>query len=239
MNKQKIVAVLATALPLCCLALTSCEAEDSIDPTPDSFLQREAAYPDNPANPYDAAGQLYNAITESYIYSGTSVTTAADAINITEVIANNNTEYLALKPGNYVSPTASRIEYIASHGETAAFEVLSSVGLTIKAQLSLSTFIDTLMDYDATTDYSVIYDYIIKYETGVLTDPMLTSYDQRVMLTTSSVARHGFYLKKKKRPRDRDWDISWGNITGGMEGSGEDTAKAVVMAVSSGMLINR
>jgi len=228
----------ATALPIFSLALTSCEAEDSETIPQTELMAREASFPDNPANPYDAAGRLYTDITEAYILNGTTVGTTAGAIAITESLAESNTDYLAIKPGSYLSPTAMRIDYIATHGKFATDEAIATAGLTIKAGQSLTAFLDDLMDYDAATDYGILYDYIVKYETSVLTDPMLTSYDQRILLTTSSIARHGFYLKKKKRPRDRDWDISWGNITGGIEGSTEDMAKAVVMAVSAGIVLN-
>lgn len=232
------MAFIAITLPVCAPALTSCETDEP-DTVPNTLTLREAAYPDNPANQYDAAGQLYNALTESYIYGGLAAGTAAEAVSITEAIAAANPDFMRIKPAGYVTPAAARIDYIATHEQAAAHEIISTAGLSVKAQLSLSGFIDTLMDYDALTDYGIIYTYIINYETAVLTDPMLTGYDQRVMLTTSSIARHGFYLRKKKRPRDRDWDISWGNITAGTEGGTEDTAKAAVMAVATGILLNK
>jgi hypothetical protein len=224
---------------------TACEPDDASPAyqpraaLPHNQMARADVYPENQANPYDIAGQLHNTITEAYLNSMPVTTTTANTIADVEAIANANPSFLSVKPGSYVSPTAARIDYIAANEVTAASQIISNAALSQKAKLSLSDFIDMLMDYrEANMPYETIYQYIIAYETSVANDTLLTIGDKRIMLTTSSISRYAFYLRKK-RPRDRDWDISWGNIVAGIEGVGEDMAKAIVMSAVTGIVHNK
>jgi hypothetical protein len=223
---------------------TACEPDDTSPAyqpraTVPHNVARAVVYPENQANPYDIAGQLHNDITEAYLNSVPITTTTANTIAAVEAIANANPAFLSVKPGSYVSPTAARIDYITGNEVTAASQIIANAALSQKAKLSLSDFIDTLMDYrEANVPYETIYQYIIAYETMVVNDTLLTANDKKIMLTTSSISRYGFYLRKK-RPRDRDWDISWGNIVAGIEGIGEDMAKAIVMSAATGIVHNK
>jgi hypothetical protein len=207
-----------------------------------SVLRVTGTYPENASNAYDIAGQLYYDISESY-YTGALLSTSTfGTIQQVESIANNNLEYQALKPASYVSPTASRIDYIVANPDQSKLDIISNSSMSIKAKLSLSDFLDTLMLYrDQKKSYDFIYQFIIGYENGVVADGSYNVNDKMVILTTTSISRYSFYFasKHRRRPRDRDWDISWGNIVGGTEGSAESTAKAIVMSTVAGLITNR
>ncbi|RZJ33119.1 MAG: hypothetical protein EOO51_14900 [Flavobacterium sp.] len=231
-------------LMLLLTTIVSCSDDTN---TPDipltaSTLRRTGAYPENADNPYDDAGITLNDITDSYLTNVNNATTTSGKISEIEGIAFSNADFLALNTKTYTSPDASRVDTIANGGINAAHQIISNAPLSIRGALSLSSFVDSLFDMKAReSSYDDMYAYIMDYEAGVIAEPGYTAVDKKIILTTSSVARHGFYYasKKKKRPRDRDWDISWGNIVAGTEGSEESTAKGIVMAAATGAVINR
>ena len=94
---------------------------------------------------------------------------------------------------------------------------------------------------DQQAAYEIVYQFIIAYETGIIANGDYDAHDKRIILTTTSITRYAFYFAKthRRKPRDRDWDISWGNIIGGTEGSSESTAKAITMATVIGVMTNK
>ena len=86
----------------------------------------------------------------------------------------------------------------------------------------------------------VLSDFVIKYENAVIANPAFTTNDKKVMLITTSIARHSTYMarKKPKKNTDPDWIIFVGNIIAGTEGSEDGAAKAVTMALVTGIAQN-
>jgi hypothetical protein len=232
------------------ILFTSCSTESETDDLSENqvnlangALQRSTGlYPENSNNAYDSAGQLYYDISDSYYIQGKTSATTAGTIEQVEAIANLNEEFQTLRPSTYVSPTVARIDYILSNQQATALGIISNSSLSTKAKLSLTEFITNLMVYrNQQADYEVIYPFIIAYETATIADNGYTANDKKIILTTSSIARYEFYFAKKHRrkPRDRDWEISWGHIIAGTDGSEHSTANAIVMASVCNLIDNK
>jgi hypothetical protein len=106
----------------------------------------------------------------------------------------------------------------------------------------LNEFLETAMHYrEQQQEFDSIYQFIIAYEADIIKSGDFDLHDKQVILTTTSITRYALYFAKKhrRRPRDRDWDISWGNIVGGTEGSSENTAKAIIMSTVIGLITNK
>lgn len=210
--------------------------------TNNEVLRKTGLDPENSANIYDAAGQLYYDISDTYLLQGNTSVTTSGTISQIESIANLNEEYLTLRPATYLSPTAARIDYILSNQQTTALGIIASSSMTSNAKLSLSNFLTTLMIYrDLQKEYDLIYRLIVDYETAIIESNTLTANDKKIILTTTSVSRYGFYFasKHRRKPRDRDWDISWGHIIASTDGSEENTASAIVKSAVCGIIINK
>jgi len=201
-----------------------------------SYQMRQADDPSNSANTYDIAGQLHIELTEGYLLSNPKPITLGTTIAAVELIANLNPTFLSMRPYDYVSPTASRMEHILTNGNKA----INNLAISASAKSSLAHFIDTLMIYqDNSTDFADVYSYIINYEASVMLNNSYNEMDKRILLTTSSIARHAMHFaRKRKKPRDRDWDISWGSIVAGGSGTEESMSKAVVMSAVAGIDLN-
>lgn len=237
---------LASSVPLTsCSADTNSEGnfiESSTNQSNVSLQRVTGLYPENPANSYDAAGQLYYDISESF-YSLMPVTfSTTETIQQVEAIANANFEFQSLKPSSYTSPTAARLDYILNNPQLSKNEILQNSGMSAIAKESLGGFLDPVMLYHVQHfEYDSIYHFITDYEMGIIGNNTYSAQDKKIILTTTSIARYALYFAKKHRrkPRDRDWDISWGNIVAGTEGSSESTAKAIIMSAVIGLITNK
>ena len=221
---------------------TSISDDGQTNITSNTVLRKSGLYPENSNNLYDAAGQLYYAISDTYLLQGNVSVTTAGTISQIESIANLNEEYVTLRPATYLSPTAARIDYILSNQQTTALNIIASSSMTANAKLSLSNFLTTLMIYrNLQKEYDLIYRLIVDYETAIIESNTLTANDKKIILTTTSVSRYGFYFasKHRRKPRDRDWDISWGHIIASTDGSEENTASAIVKSAVCGIITNK
>lgn len=221
---------------------TSISDDGQTNITSNTVLRKSGLYPENSNNLYDAAGQLYYAISDTYLLQENVSVTTTGTISQIESIANLNEEYVTLRPATYLSPTAARIDYILSNQQTTALNIIASSSMTANAKLSLSNFLTTLMIYrDLQKEYDLIYRLIVDYETAIIESNTLTANDKKIILTTTSVSRYGFYFasKHRRKPRDRDWDISWGHIIASTDGSEENTASAIVKSAVCGIITNK
>ena len=85
-----------------------------------------------------------------------------------------------------------------------------------------------------------MYNAVIKYEYTVINNGLITGNDKRIILTTTSILRYSSYRAKKKpkKSTDPDWLISVGHAFGTEEGAEENTAKAIVEGLVTGIVSN-
>ena len=212
---------------------------------PDELIytsSKVTSYPSNSLNIYDDAGALHNEIVESFLQSGDTVSTTFGIITSAEAIANQNPDFTKIKPFDYATPLSSKIDSLLS--DTTPLEtVLDKLSLSFAAKTSLTIFVDSLINpISSNADYDLeIYPYIVDYESDIINSTVLTQDEKRVILTTTSILRYAYYFKKKvkRRPVDRDWYISIGNVAAGTQGSLESEAKAAMMATVTGLIINK
>ncbi len=198
--------------------------------------------PNNTANAYDYAGQLYYDISNSYLVEENTTGTTSETIAKIETIANKYQEFQAQRPATYASPTASRIDNILSNQQLTAVNIISNSSLSAKAKISLTNFLTSLMLYNnLKADYEDVHQFIVNYEATILNDVLTNSNDKRLILTTASISRYVFYFAKKhkRKPKDRDWEISWGHIVAGFDGSEDNTAKGIIMSSVCSIVDNK
>ncbi len=196
--------------------------------------------PENSANEFDIAGVLYCEVTQAFIELDTLPGDVSGTIPDVEQLAQKNLKFFAILPLDYCSPFEHQISFAVGNQQNTMVDIIEKINISRKAKTSLQDFIETVMLFrEDEVEYEVMYDYIIDFETDVVQDLDYSFVDRKVILTTTSIARHGLHFrKKKKKPRDRDWEISWGSIAAGSQGSAESTSKAVIMSVVTGVHLN-
>ncbi|MBA4135341.1 MAG: hypothetical protein C0525_11505 [Flavobacterium sp.] len=197
--------------------------------------------PGNIDNPYDEAGWLHNEIFESYYAGGNLANSVLGIANRVEAIAAANTGFNVIKTSTYHPVSPERIEYLLEHKNTCLAEVISASSMTAKAKTSLSNFIISLIAvFDRETNCDVLYKFVADYEKVVLSDSSFTTNDKRIMLITTSIARHSAYLAKKrpKKNTDPDWTILVVNIAAAADGAEYGIAECVTEGLVGGIASN-
>lgn len=114
--------------------------------------------------------------------------------------------------------------------------------MTAAGKVSLDSFVNSLLSLlDKEDNCDVFYDFVVNYEATIINNPLLTERDKRIILTTSSIARHTTYraMKRPKKNTDPDWDLLIGNIMGGTDGAIYNRAEAITMALVTGIAQNQ
>jgi hypothetical protein len=239
--KKIIVAIMAFAL------LNSCSSDAEVSeldaPSSDQLRQERLGdvLPRNSDNSFDLAGILHNEIAIKYYDRSSFPTTTSGIAMLIDSLANLRTDFLAIKGANYQGVPVQRIDYLIQHRDSCIDRALQTTLISARAQLKLRIFVNDLENLvQDDKDYSVIYSFITLFESKVISDTLLSAKDKEVVLTTTSIARHSAFLKKKKpkRPRDPDWDWLTANVMSGTDGAAEGTAEAVTMAVVAGIADN-
>lgn len=198
--------------------------------------------PLNSDNPYDAVGQLHDTLFETYYASGNLPSDISGIINRVESVANSNSTFISLKETNYQAGSLQRVQYIAEHPTTCVADIISSSSMTASAKLSLKDFINSFIVFFPTElNGDILSDFVLKYEDTVLTNTAFTTNDKRIILITTSIARHSAYMarKKPKKNTDPDWLILVGNIIAATEGAEDGSAKALTMSLVTGIVQNQ
>lgn len=218
------------------------KSTDILETSEAQQLRMPGDYPENIANIYDVAGQLYYDLSEEYLDMNYSYTFTSTTIDNVELLANANSEFQLLLHSSYISPSATRIDYILTSPQGDSANIIAGTDMSANAKLSLSTFLNTLMTYsDSKTEYDSIYNFVIAYETSVISDTSFSAKDTKILLTTSSLSRYSFFAasRRRRKPRDRDWEMSWGCITAGIEGSNHSVAEAIVKSMVCDLIVNK
>lgn len=234
---------------LCSIIFTffiSCSPDDTYDDRIlstqkySSITSKPIDFPANPANEYDIAGSLEYEISEMY-YQNPFGTSLSDIISTVEMFANTKSTFLAIKPVNYVSPSAATLESYVSDPVISAAAIIDNAPISLKAKNSLINFSETLILYKSQQQtYNFMYSYIINYEAGIIADPQFSASEKRTILTESSISRYALYFagRHKKIPRDQDWDTSMIHLRVCVDGMKDNMARAIIMSVVIGMYEN-
>ena len=221
--------------------LISCNTEPLSSPDTNGSSSKESeVVPYNSNNPYESAGRLHDELFETY-YEDQGLPTSITAIcSRVETIAGENALFISLKDA-YQPITPAKVEYIVQHRETCTAGIIEGSSLSSAAKVSLLAFVNAMVQqFDTGYTGEQLYAYAAAYESSILSSTSLTSNDKRIILITASIARHSAFLarKKPKKNTDPDWTILVGNIIAGTEGAEEGCAKAVTMALATGIATN-
>lgn len=193
-------------------------------------------YPVSGLNPYDSAGEVHNEIAESYIGGSQSVPRSLLAAKL-DSIAFTNPGYMFLE-GNYTALDTATIHEIMEAPEVKLQQLLDNSSLSNQARQQATSFIYGMLDQlSHSKEEEVLSNYISGYETTVINLP---NPDRKTLLTLSAVIKHAvkFAKKPKRKPRDRDWDISVACLVAGLSGSLDSPQMAVMNLLYAEILIN-
>lgn len=210
--------------------------------TTNNFYKENGIVPFNANNPYETIGQLHDELFTTYYEAEVLPTSIEEICSSVESIANANTTFNNLKEPNYQPLVPAKVEYSVQHQSTCITDIIASSSLSTGAKTNLAVFCKAFVIlFDTENNAEILYGYVANYESTIVDNPSFTANDKRILLTTTSVARHSAYLAKKKPKKntDPDWTILVGNIMAATEGAEENCAKAITLALATGIASNQ
>lgn len=197
--------------------------------------------PSNSSNPYDVAGQLHNELLEVYSSKDYSPATVTETAKRVMEIANSNSLFMSFG-STYVFNAHERVSYVIANSSSCFPSVLDVSLSNSSARKSLATFSYSLGSLcNEEDDYSVIYEFIVSYESMVLKDITMNEKDKQVILTTTSIARYATYERKKKPKKNKDpeWDYLVTNIIAATDGAVYGIQESVMRSLVVGIAANK
>jgi 23S rRNA maturation-related 3'-5' exoribonuclease YhaM len=190
--------------------------------------------PENPANIYDFAGKLHNDILDAYLSGNYQYNTIGQISQQIETIAAQNNDLMLLTSGTNLSPNLIVIQEIINNPQSKLDQTILNSTMTIAAKDNLSNFMNDILLWE-NDSYEEIYQYIISFESAVIANQAFNSEDKRIILTTSSIARHSTYYALERK--DKDWDTSTGHRVAGLSGAIDDPCTAIKRSLVTGIMI--
>ncbi|WP_268224962.1 hypothetical protein [Sinomicrobium oceani] len=181
------------------LMLCACTTDDALyhDLNTQEIHHSTSVIPWNNTNPYDSVGGKYREALDRYIGINNIELSGKHAVRIADV---------GNKPYTITDDPLLDLK-----------EIITNSHLTLAAKTSLVDFIETFLTLPH-DPYEVLYTAITRYEFLVINHPRFSAEDKRIILTFTSLVRHGFYsystvsTNTEEEEPDDDWDNMVANM---------------------------
>jgi hypothetical protein len=200
--------------------LDSCSTDPSIvsSDTPESVeSKKEILYyntkkvdemPTNTDNPYDSDGRMYYELFKNHNASDGLQDASSSVSSPVASVAYTKTSFNKMQKKENNSAAVAKGTNVIFDSTVSFSDIIANSSMTASAKLSLIDFIHSFLFLFKQEDrYAVLYDFVVQYETSILTDPILTETDKQIILTTTSFARHSAYETRTESTAiiDPDW----------------------------------
>lgn len=227
------------------LSILSCSTDENfIDSqtnttikTTNNDLERTVAFvAENKNNPFDYAGKTYNAILQEYDNHNFPSSNLQDVVERVESIANNLTDFIALKNSNaYVHVKHETLANIIGGNYLITYAFADS-GLSPNGQDVLSNFIVNLKTQVEGQSKATVHTFIMDFEDTLWQQTNLSTNDKKIILSTTSILRYA--NAESKNGNIDDWIRIKTRITATLSSIAQNTAEGVLNAAVIGALQN-
>lgn len=197
---------------------------------PKERILKNGSMPGNTANQYDYLGKLHAQMLSDYLQNYSPTPIIPTVIVNVDVTANNNTVFNTIN-SNYKGLKAANMQWIISNA-LYPVNIINSASMSTQGKIVLASFVNQLDTYENAI-YKTVYDSIVAYEGAVIANAALNTNDKRIILTTTSTARHTIAFSGGG---DRGWGKTKMGITASI--NGVDGAEAVTKSIAANILAN-
>jgi hypothetical protein len=212
--------------------LDSCTTDPSIvsSDTPESVgsnkeilyynSKKADAMPINTENPYDSDGRMYHELFKNNYELDDLQSLSSSISSHVESVAYTKTTFNKMQKKDNNSATVTKGTNAISDSTVSFSDIIANSNMAAAAKLSLIDFIHSfLFIFKQESRYAILYDFVVQYESSILTDPILTEMDKQIILTTTSFTRHSAYETRTESTAiiDPDWRILVGHLIGDSE----------------------
>lgn len=183
----------------------------------------------NMANPYDDRGKAYLQLLDSYKALQTLPTGDTEIIASIEAIAAS----LGIADSSYDPTISQNIRHVKQLSISNLDSAIAGLNITTSAQAQLYMLLNELTGLkQQDASYDTVYAVLINREQAILQSG-LPSHDTAVLLSTLSIVRHSVYSKSRRKRRDRDWELSVGNVMAAAYGAKTSRPNAIISGGAS------
>lgn len=213
--------------------LSSCDNEE-LTSTHQQQFKKTTTFPIGSENPYDEIGVLYNVLFDTYSTSENTADTIEDiAVEVNGLIAGySNLGQITIPINTWFTDWVEQIIYDPEHSLDI---IVSEAGLPVKVKTKLDDLIG-LASGVTTSNYQETLVDIISYEKGIITDVSLNLKEKEIILTVSSIVKYSLYDNGDRK--DKDWDLSVGNIVATVYGATYSRQDALLMGLTTKIFQN-
>lgn len=176
-------------------------------------VRNRGTMPANRENPYDKDWRISTELSQDY-----SAENSLDVSNgpiVHSPIAINN-----LRGADYDPKLSGKFSYSISNNRTNLFEIIATSNMNATGKFILSDFIRSVQSVSMKEHrYVVLYDFVVKFERDILSNPLLAETDKKIILTSSSIVRYSTYAAREESvvAIDPDWTKLIAHIINGTQ----------------------
>lgn len=194
--------------------------------------------PFNSASDYDSAGEVHSEIFQTYYTAASTPTSLDSIIDLVNLKMSEHPYYRALPDFDYHTFSIAEVQGILSNPTHSLSKALDESPLSAYAKTHFQTFLSDLTQHiHNEEDYTLIYDFIVSYESALDKDVQHSQAEKEFLLTVTSIARHSIYHKDKKPKKNTDPDWNWLTtcITGAINGAVFRVPESISLALKTGI----
>jgi len=181
------------------------------------------------SNPYDDRGKAYLQILDSYEALEKDSADDLSIITTLETIAIG----LGVSDHSYNPLVSQNIRQIKSLSHSNIDDALTGLNVSASGKaLLISTVNELILLKNLDASYDAVYTSLINQEQTVL-HSALSPHDTEVLLTTFSIVRYSIYNKSRRKRKDRDWELSVGNVIATAYGAVASRSNAIISGAIS------
>lgn len=185
-------------------------------------------------NPFDELGEIHNVLFDLY-------SPPPNFQKDIEVIANEVnyllSNYTNLQPSTITidSLFVEWFEEIIYYPEQSLDTITSQSELSTLAETKLLNLIE-ITSGTTTTDINEALLEIISFEENIIMDIILSTKEKEIILMVSTIAKYSIYDNGDRK--DKDWDLSVGNIVATINGAVNNNHNALLFALIAKIYLN-
>lgn len=163
--------------------------------------------PRNKANPFDSVGkQYYDALT--LYHENNRFPNSISEITAQIKFASKELRGSTLTGRNIIPFTDEIVESIMADPDSSLIAIVQGSTLSTEAKAIIIDFLQGLI-LQREQEFTVIYNYVVCYESTIITNTTLSTDEKDTILTVSSISRYSLYSEAERK--DRDWETSVGS----------------------------
>ena len=195
---------------LVCIIITffliSCSTDEDViaSVTPIADSENASVMPQNLLNPMDSTGKNYYDMLSEYsqlkVYPN-SIRDMGDQIRFMsrKLHAKGNTSRGKIFFSDEI------VEAIMINPDSCMIAIVEASTLSLGRKTSLINFLQALIG-QRTNEFNVAYDFIVSYESIIISDVAIDEEEKETLLTVTSISRYSLYSETARK--DRDWETS-------------------------------